>query len=133
MMVGAALTGCSSMMSSGPSTTTTAAVDTTQPSELPDASTLGSSQIGGKYEQSMDEIDKTKLSRALDAGLGKSTTWKNASTGLTYTVVPTRKVTVNGNAFCRQYSITVGRSEQQSNTLNGTACVASDGAWHIAG
>jgi surface antigen len=134
LVFGASLTACSTFTTNKSSNTMAMSPSQpqSQPTGLPDASTMGSEEIAGKYEQSMDELDKSKLSRALDAGLGKETKWANASTGLSYTVVPIRKVSINGNAFCRQYSITVEKNDK-SNTLSGTACVASDGAWHIAG
>lgn len=84
--------------------------------------------VGGNVGSSMDSIDKSKLSHALDKPLGKSTNWANGNTGTNYTVVPMRKVTVNGNSFCRQYQVTVSHGEQQRN-INGTACVGSDGQW----
>ena len=84
--------------------------------------------IGGSIGQSMDAFDRVKLSRALDKSPGKPTSWVNQGTGVDYTVTPLRKVTVNGNPFCRQYQTvaTKGESKQQ---MTGTACVAADGAW----
>lgn len=87
-------------------------------------STVVSGDIGGR----MDAIDRSKLSHALDRPLGKSTSWTNVNTGINYTVVPVRKVTVNGNSFCRQYQVTASRDGKERNT-DGTACVASDGQW----
>lgn len=87
-------------------------------------STVVSGDVGGR----MDAIDRSKLSHALDRPIGKATSWTNANTGVTYTVVPVRKVTVNGNSFCRQYEVRASRGESQKN-LDGTACVASDGQW----
>ena len=85
--------------------------------------------VGGNIEQSMDSLDRSKLSRAMDGGIGKSTQWTNGSTGMTYMVTPTRKMTIGGNPFCRQYVISASRGGR-SNQVNGTACVASDGSWH---
>ena len=79
--------------------------------------------------RSMDADDKKKLSRALDAGTGKSTHWENGVTGVSYTVTPIKKVVVQGNPFCRQYSIQASRGSN-SKTMNGTACVTTDGSWH---
>lgn len=80
-------------------------------------------------ERSMDEIDRNKLSHALDAGIGKATSWVNTATGARYTVVPTQKVSVGGNPFCRKYKIATERNGS-SKEVEGTACVATDGAWH---
>ena|SRR3990167_7749230 len=84
--------------------------------------------VGGSMENAMDNIDKTKMFRALDNPPGKVTQWVNANTGITYTVTPIRKTTVNGNRFCRQYRITM-HSINKDNEIEGTACVASDGNW----
>lgn len=74
----------------------------------------------GRY--SMDSSDKSKLSHALDNPLGKSTTWTNENSGITYTVVPTKKVTISGNPFCREYTLTENRSGRTRESY-GTACV----------
>lgn len=79
--------------------------------------------VGGHISLSMDENDKSKLSHALDKPLGKSTQWTNQNTGTMYTVVPTEKLTVNGNPFCRKYTVTASKGDKSRET-NGTACVA---------
>lgn len=82
---------------------------------------------------SMDENDQAKLSRALDKPIGKSTQWINANTGASYTVVTTQKLTVNGNPFCRKYTITVMHNGASHET-NGTACVAANSSnWETVG
>jgi surface antigen len=80
---------------------------------------------------SMDSIDRNKLSHALDKSIGRETTWKNGATGVTYTVVPTRKTTVGSNTLCREYRVTkaVGSNTSESSSV---ACVGSDGSWHPA-
>lgn len=85
--------------------------------------------LAGNIEGSMDSNDRNKLSRALDGGIGKATTWTSSATGITYTVVPTRKISVGGNNLCRKYTITATRGGSQQQ-VSGSACVASDGAWH---
>lgn len=84
--------------------------------------------IGGSIASSMDEIDKTKLTRALDKSPGTSTQWVNESTGTHYSVTPIKKTSVNGNSLCRQYQLSATRNGN-TQSMNGTACVASDGAW----
>lgn len=85
--------------------------------------------IAGNFEQRMDSIDKSKLSKALDKALGKMTEWTNDMTGITYRIVPTQKIVVDGNQFCRKYTITVIKN-QDSQELSGSACVTEDGNWH---
>lgn len=79
-------------------------------------------------EKSMDVVDKSKLSHALDKPLGKSTQWTNGNTGISYTVTPTEKVTINGNSFCRKYKI-VANKGKHSQEFDGTACVGADSNW----
>lgn len=86
--------------------------------------------IGGNIEKSMDEIDRAKLTGALDHSVGKPVKWVNTHTKVSYVVVPTRKVVINGNPFCRHYTITAS-SGTRSRSISGTACVGSDGAWKV--
>lgn len=86
----------------------------------------GGEAIGLK---SMDELDKSKMSHALDGAPGKATTWQNASSGITYTVTPTRKVVISGNPFCREYQVKIARGSN-SRDVTATACVTTDGSWH---
>lgn len=91
----------------------------------------GDNATGSVGSGSMDSIDRNKLSHALDKTIGKQTTWQNASTGVTYTVVPTRKTTVGSNSLCREYTVTKAYGGNSS-ASQGVACVGSDGAWHPA-
>ncbi len=84
---------------------------------------------GGSIANKMDEADKSKMFHALDSAPGKATNWTNPNTGISYTVTPTKKVTLNGNPYCREYETTAVKGERQ-NQLNGTACVGQDGQWH---
>ena len=85
--------------------------------------------IGGQIGSAMGETDRVKMSRGLDNPVGKPATWISSNTGAKYTVMPTRKIHINGNPHCREYSITatMGSHTQQ---YNGVACIASDGDWH---
>jgi surface antigen len=87
--------------------------------------------VAGSAQHSMDSFDRTKLYRALDGGIGKATSWVNANTGITYTVVPTEKLSIGGNPFCRKYTVSSEKGASK-NEINGTACVSTDGAWHPA-
>ena len=99
-------------------------------SSVPVATVSESNQpLGGEGARSMDGLDKSKLSHALDSPLGKATHWENANTGINYTVIPTQKVTVNGNSLCRKYQVTLEKGDK-SRQINGTACISTDGNWH---
>lgn len=90
-----------------------------------------STALGGSIENSMDKYDKEKVSHALDKPVGKTTEWVNESTGITYTVTPMKKLTYNGNPYCRQYKIISSRNDK-NNEMTGTACVSSkDSTWRL--
>lgn len=93
--------------------------------ELASADRATTSNVGSRI---MDSNDKNKMSHALDNPLGKATTWVNPASGVTYTVTPTRKVTVNGNSFCRSYTTSAARGTQ-TRVTSGTACVDQTGVW----
>lgn len=77
----------------------------------------------------MSGADRSKLAHALDAPPGKSSTWINTSNGVSYTVTPIRKVTINDNHLCRVYTTTSDHNGQR-HEVTGTACIGDDGAWH---
>lgn len=139
VVLAAGLTSCSSHMtemsgpSSGQSTVSqeqhgvvAKSVDKAGNETNVNVTMTGGGEIGLR---SMDGDDKTKMSRALDAGTGKSTRWQNGATGVSYTVTPIKKVVIQGNPFCREYSVV---AEKSGNTkeARGTACVTTDGSWH---
>lgn len=88
--------------------------------------------ITGHFASRMDSLDRSKLSHALDSSVGKTSHWVNANTGTSYTVTPVRKVTINGNPFCRSYTATAEKGGQ-TQEINGTACITQDGSWQSAG
>lgn len=92
------------------------------------SATVAGGPIGGSIEKSMDEADKLKMSHAMDKAPGKSTHWVNENTGISYTVVPIKKVVINGNPYCREYNTTALRANKEKQ-VNGTACVGPDGNW----
>jgi len=95
--------------------------------EKPVAVTMsGGGEIG---LQSMDASDKLKMSRSLDAATGKTTTWVNGRTNITFSITPIKKVVIKDNPFCRQYQATAEKGSTRKE-MNGTACVMSDGSWH---
>lgn len=84
--------------------------------------------IGGSVRGSMDSMDASKMSHALDKSPGKSTKWTNTNSGTTYTVTPTQAVTVGGNHFCRTYNVKAETTTGGMQTSSGTACVVK-GSW----
>lgn len=108
---------------------TTIDKNTGQPVALGAGMSSGGSLVSGSVEKIMTDEDKIKLSRALDGAPGKTTTWENFSTGYTYAVTPTKKITVDKNPFCREYSLMVTRSGSQRDS-SGRACITADGNWH---
>jgi surface antigen len=123
----ASLTACSMLPKYG--SNNTGGVGVSEGRETPiGAGVAVGVQTGGTIGTSMDALDKVKFSHALDKSPGKSTSWTNDSNGINYTVTPIKKVSINGNPFCRQYEVVAVKGESHR-TVNGTACVAADGAW----
>lgn len=86
-----------------------------------------STPVGG----GMSASDQDKLSHALDGPIGQPTTWVSETNGTTYTVVPTTKVTINGNPYCRKYNVKTEKGSR-SNAYTSTACVSADSSWKVA-
>jgi surface antigen len=108
---------------------TTIDKNTGQPVALGAGMSSGGALVTDSVEKIMSDEDKIKLSRALDGAPGKTTTWQNYSTGYTYAVTPTKKITVDKNPFCREYILMVSRSGNQRD-VSGKACITADGNWH---
>lgn len=93
--------------------------------------TLAGALIGGAIGKNMDETDKLKMSQALEShNVGQPAYWQNAKTGASYTVTPTRNLSVDGNPYCREYrttAIIAGKKQQ----MYGTACRQPDGSWKM--
>lgn len=95
------------------------------------AGALAGAYFGGKIGQSMDELDRMKMNQALDNNpTGQPAYWVNEHHHATYTVVPMRSVTFEGNPYCREFRTTadIGGKKQQ---MYGTACRQPDGSWKM--
>lgn len=77
-------------------------------------------------DHSMDESDKSHMSRALSAN--QSAHWKNNATNKSYSMVPSGNASVNGNDECRKFYITVTSGSDRQRAF-GTACLAKDDTW----
>lgn len=122
-----ALSACSSYLPSNSQNATTEQKPLSLAEATAGTQTIG--DIGGPIAAGMSEDDKTKLSRALDKGTGKETTWTNLGSGINYSMLPIRKVVINGNSLCRNYVVTANRNGNNQQ-YNGTACITADGGWH---
>ncbi len=95
------------------------------------AGTLAGAYIGGAIGKSMDDVDRMKMTQALESNnIGQPAYWRNQKTGTDYTVVPVKNVTVEGNQYCREYrttAIIAGKRQQ----VFGTACRQPDGTWQM--
>ena len=78
----------------------------------------------------MDAADKSKMLHAMDKAPGKLTHWKNAHTNIQYTVIPTKKVQLQDKNYCRQYEVTAINTNNKAETVQGVACITTDGNWH---
>jgi surface antigen len=97
---------------------------------LPAASDVGGTFIGGAVEQAMDETDRSKMMHAMDKAPGKSTHWTNVNTHMQYTVTPIKKIHFQDKDYCRQYQMTAMDANEKEQSVQGVACIASDGNWH---
>ena len=124
------LTACTSnpFQQMMPSYHSTEKSTTAEKSEPTGTGELAANGVGGNLDHAMDEIDRSKMLHALDKAPGTPTHWVNANTGISYTVVPVKKVVVNGNEFCRTYTTTASRDNKEKQ-FGGTACVGEDGNW----
>lgn len=89
--------------------------------------------IAGQLSYNMNKKDREKISKALDQPIGKVTRWRNEDTGISYSVVATEKVEIEGNNFCRRYRITSERHDQVRE-VNKVACIdQTSGGWRPVG
>lgn len=84
--------------------------------------------IGSKIGRDFDERDRACMGHALELmGDGRPVTWTNPATGVNYRLTPLKGYEAAGRP-CRDFTTRV-RSGQKSETVRGTACRRSDGAW----
>ncbi|MCS3903243.1 surface antigen [Methylohalomonas lacus] len=90
--------------------------------------TLAGAMIGGSVGRSMDEVDRMKISRALETSPSYSETrWRNPDSGAAYSVTP-QPAYETASGPCRPYVVDAyidGRPTE----VEGTACRQPDGAW----
>jgi len=93
------------------------------------AGTVAGAMIGGAIGKNMDDMDRMRMSRALENNpVGKPAYWQNDRTGATYRVTPVKNVRIGHNDYCREYRTTAdiaGKKQQ----IYGTACRQPDGSW----
>lgn len=121
------LTACSSYLPGNNQNSVTEQKPLTLAEATAGTQTIG--EIGGSMVNGMSEDDKIKLSRALDKATGKETSWVSPATGTAYTMLPIKKVVINGNSLCRAYTLSASRGGN-TQQYNGTACITADGGWH---
>jgi surface antigen len=90
--------------------------------------------LGGFVGNKLDDRDKQMAAQAATQAFeqnaaGQESVWKNAQTGNSGSITPTRTYQQNGQ-YCRQYqqTISIGGEPQSS---YGTACRQADGTWAI--
>jgi surface antigen len=88
--------------------------------------------LEGDLGTKMDANDNEKVSKALDAALGKPTSWKNPISDIAFVVTPIQKIRTSDNKICRTYSLKADRNGQ-IDEVRGTACVSDKGAWQVMG
>ncbi|OAI49277.1 hypothetical protein AYO45_02925 [Gammaproteobacteria bacterium SCGC AG-212-F23] len=97
------------------------------------AGALLGAYLGGAIGRSMDQADRARLNSALETNnVGQPAYWTNQKTGVSYDVVPTRNVNVEGNQYCREYRTTANIAGKRQQVY-GTACRQPDGSWQAVG
>lgn len=95
------------------------------------AGALAGAFLGGAIGKNMDDVDRMKMNQALESNsVGQPAYWQNQKTGASYTVVPTKNVTVNGNRYCREYRSVADIAGKQQQVY-GKACRQPDGSWKV--
>lgn len=95
------------------------------------AGIMAGALIGGAIGKNMDDSDRLKMNQTLEThAVGQPAYWQNQRTGTSYTVVPVKNLSIDGNPYCREYRSTanIGGQKQQ---VYGTACRQPDGSWKI--
>lgn len=93
--------------------------------------TLIGAIIGGSIGKTMDDVDRMKMTQALEtAPTNAPYAWKNPDTGNSYTVTPTATVVSANGQPCREYTTTavIGTRHEQ---IYGRACRDAQGNWAI--
>jgi surface antigen len=96
------------------------------------AGTVAGGLLGSHIGKRMDEADRIKAARALEATrTGETATWRNPDSGNQYAMTPTKTYeSINGP--CRDFTMNAtvdGKPEK----VEGTACRQDDGSWKQAG
>jgi surface antigen len=93
--------------------------------------TLVGAYIGNAIGRNMDDMDRMKMSQALEKNrTNQPVSWSNPDNGNSYTVVPKKTYYNNANQPCREYTQTAmiaGKRQQ----VYGRACRNADGNWKI--
>lgn len=86
--------------------------------------------IGARIGRDMDESDRACMGHALElAGNGKSVSWLNNETGVTYRITPLRDRIMDGRA-CREFETRLAVNAKNTVTRS-TACRVDGGVWQI--
>lgn len=92
--------------------------------------TLLGAFVGSSIGQSMDEVDRMKMSQTLETAPSNATqTWVNPDSHVSYQVTPTRTYQQDGRP-CREYT-TRANIGGRMQSVYGTACRTSDGSWQV--
>ena len=98
------------------------------------AGALVGALVGSEIGKSLDRADRAALqdanSKAREAPVGETITWKNPESGNRGAVTPVREGKSESGRYCREFrqKIIVDGREQ---TGYGTACQQPDGSWKI--
>jgi len=94
---------------------------------------LANSLVGQTAGARMDVVDQNCVGRVLEFSMdNRRVYWRNADSGFTYAVVPTRTFQDGSGAYCREYH-TSASNGPLLHQLHAIACRRNDGSWRMTG
>jgi len=91
---------------------------------------LVGAHLGSNVGRSMDELDRLRAQKTLEATpTGQTTSWQNPDSGTRYAVTPTRTFS-KSDAPCRDF-VTDAWIDGQRESIEGTACRDGNGNWRV--
>ena len=87
--------------------------------------------VGARIGTEIDNADRGCIGHALElAGEKKTVVWKNAATGVSYRLTPTRNLGDQKNP-CREFTTEVSAPGKKKESVKGIACRTANGDWAL--
>ena len=104
--------------------------DSARPAATTEGVALGAF-LGRRIGRRLALIDELKTAEALESSCdGHATSWRNADTGLRYSVTPTRTTYEGESGRCRDFTSVIEIQDREE-VVRGTACRQPGGTWKV--